>query len=97
MHRKTDAEENDEQKRRNIRKRKRMLKSMKVVPFILLTLAISVVPGAVIGLKGVSSHSELLALILSACSNSAVNPVIYCTQIEELHVERNKHNATYTD
>ena len=87
MHRKTDAEENDEQKRRNNRKRKRMLKSMKVVSFILLTLAISVVPGAVIGMKGVSSQSELLTLILSSCSNSAVNPFIYCTQIEELYKE----------
>ena len=87
MHRKTASADNEEQKRRNIRKRKRMLKSMKVVSFILLTLAISVVPGAVIGLKGVSSQSELIALILSACSNSAVNPIIYCTQIEELYKE----------
>ena len=90
MHRKTDAEENDEQKRRNIRKRKRMFKSIKVVSLIILTLTISVVPGAVIGLKGVSSQSELLALILSACSNSAVNPIIYCTQIEELYKEIKK-------
>ena len=96
MHRKTDAEENDEQKRRNIRKRKRMLKSIKVVSLIILTLTISVVPGAVIGLKGVSSQSELLALILSACSNSAANPIIYCTQIEELYKEIKK-NVTYAD
>ena len=87
MHRKTASADNEEQRRRNIRKRKRILKSMKVVSFILLTLAISVVPAAVIGLKGVSSQSELLALILSACSNSAVNPVIYCTQIKELYKE----------
>ena len=90
MHHRTDVEvraQTDESKQRNVRKRKRMLNSMKVVSFILLALLISFIPALVVSFKGLSSRTELLLLILFSCSNSAVNPIINCTNIKELWKE----------
>ena len=87
MHHKTDTEvsaQTDESKERNVRKRKRMLNSMKVVSFILLALLVSIIPAVVVSFKGLSSRTELLLLVLFSSSNSAVNPIIYCTNIKEV-------------
>ena len=87
MHHKTDTEvsaQTDESKERNVRKRKRMLNSMKVVSFILLALLVSIIPAVVVSFNGLSSRTELLLLVLFSSSNSAVNPIIYCTNIKEL-------------
>ena len=87
MHHKTDTEvsaQTDESKERNVRKRKRMLNSMKVVSFILLALLVSIIPAVVVSFKGLSSRTELLLLVLFSSSNSAVTPIIYCTNIKEL-------------
>lgn len=64
-----------------------MIKSMKVVSLILITLVISIIPAVVRGFKRVLSRSDLVMLICFSASNSAVNPIIYCTQIEDLNKE----------
>ena len=87
MHHKTDIdvrEQTDESKQRNVRKRKRMLNSMKVVGFILLALLVSLLPAVVFSFRGLSSSAELLFLILFAKSSSVLNPIINCIHIKEL-------------
>lgn len=84
LHNKTCIDDNPD---RNIRTRKRMIKSMKVVSLILITFVISIIPAVVLGIKGVTSRFDMVMLICFSASNSAVNPIIYCTQIEDLNKE----------
>ena len=84
LHNKTCIDDNTD---RDIRKRKRMIKSMKVVSLILITLVISIILVVVLGIKGVLSQLDMVMLICFSVSNSAVNPIIYCTQIEDLNKE----------
>lgn len=77
----------DENERQNIRTRKRMVKSMKVVSFILITFMISVLPAVVLALKGVSSRLDMCILVGFSAFHSAINPAIYCSQIKDLNKE----------
>lgn len=83
----SNLEHANENERQNIRTRKRMVKSMKVVSLILITFMISVLPAVVLALKGVSSRLEMCILVGFSAFHSAVNPVIYCTQIKDLNKE----------
>lgn len=89
VHKKTgcNMEEIDDNTRKHIRMKKRMVKSMKVVSFILITLMISIIPSVVIGLKGVTSRLDILLIICFSVSNSVINPIIYCAQIDDLKKE----------
>lgn len=89
LHRKTDCnlEHMDDNRRQKIRMKKRMVKSMKVVSLILTTFLISTAPAAVLGLKGVSSHLDIILLLGFSTLNSALNPIIYCSQIKILREE----------
>lgn len=89
VHKKTgcNMEETDDNTRKHIRMKKRMVKSMKVVSFILITLMISIIPSVVIGLKGVTSRLDILLIICFSVSNSVINPIIYCAQIDDLKKE----------
>lgn len=86
LHQKTDCnlENMDDNRRREIRMKKRMVKSMKTVSLILTTFLISTIPAVVLGLKGVSSHLDIILLLGFSTLNSAVNPIIYCSQIKIL-------------
>lgn len=83
----SNMEHIDENERQHTRMRKRMMKSMKVVSLILITFMISVLPAVVIGLKGVSSRLDMCILVGFSAFHSAINPVIYCTQIKDLNKE----------
>lgn len=83
----SNMEHVDENERQHTRMRKRMMKSMKVVSLILITFMISVLPAVVIGLKGVSSRLDMCILVGFSAFHSAINPVIYCTQIKDLNKE----------
>lgn len=89
LNRKTDCnlEHMDDNRRQKIRMKKRMIKSMKVVSLILTTFLISTAPAAVLGLKGVSSHLDIILLLGFSTLNSALNPIIYCSQIKILRKE----------
>lgn len=89
LHRKTDCnlENMDDNRRREIRMKKRMVKSMKTVSLILTTFLISTIPAVVLGLKSVSSHLDIILLLGFSNLNCAVNPIIYCSQIEVLRKE----------
>lgn len=89
VHKKTgcNMEEIDDNTRKHIRMKKRMVKSMKVVSFILITLVVSIIPSVVIGLKGVTSRLDILLIICFSVSNSVINPIIYCAQIDDLKKE----------
>lgn len=77
----------DDNRRQKIRMKKRMIKSLKVVSLILTTFLISTAPAAVLGLKGVSSHLDIILLLGFSTLNSALNPIIYCSQIKILREE----------
>lgn len=83
----SNLERVDENERQNIRTRKRMVKSMKVVSLILITFMISVLPAVVLALKGVSSRLDMCILVGFSAFHSAINPAIYCTQIKDLNKE----------
>lgn len=89
LHQKTDCNQEhiDNNRRRINRMRKRMVKSMKVVSLILITFMIAMVPAIVIGLKGVTSRLDIFILVCFSVSNSGLNPIIYCTQIDCLKKE----------
>lgn len=82
-----NLEHADENERQNIRTRKRMVKSMKVVSLILITFMISVLPAVVLALKGVSSRLDMCILVGFSAFHSAINPAIYCSQIKDLNKE----------
>lgn len=83
----SNLERVDENERQNIRTRKRMVKSMKVVSFILITFMISVLPAVVLALKGVSSRLDMCILVGFSAFHYAINPAIYCSQIKDLNKE----------
>ena len=100
MHHKTDKEvrgQTDESRQRSVRQRKRMLKFMKVVTFILQALLIPVIPEVVAGFRGLSSPNRVTDSGLFSNSNSAVNPIIYYTDQYErtVHVYRSENNVNY--
>lgn len=83
----SNLERVDENERQNIRTRKRMVKSMKVVSLILITFMISVLPAVVLALKGVSSRLDMCILVGFSAFHSAINPAIYCSHIKDLNKE----------
>lgn len=89
LHQKTDCnlEHIDNNRRRINRTRKRMVKSMKVVSLILITFMIAMIPAIVIGLKGVTSRMDIFVIVCFSVLNSGLNPIIYCTQIDDLKKE----------
>lgn len=72
------------------RQRKRIVKSMKLVTIVLVVLVLSLCPTLALGFVFDMTPTEYLVLICFSLFHSAVNPIIYCIQIEDFKKEIQK-------
>lgn len=72
------------------RQRNRIMKSMKLVTIVLVVLIVSLCPTLALGFIPNLSPIEYLLLMSFSLINSVVNPIIYCTQIENFKNEVKK-------
>lgn len=73
-----------------IRQRNRIMKSMKLVTIVLVVLIVSLCPTLALGFTPILPPMEYLLLLCFSLINSAVNPIIYCIQIEDFKNEVKK-------
>lgn len=73
-----------------IRQRNRIMKSMKLVTIVLVVLIVSLCPTLALGFIPNLTPIEYLILLCFSLINSAVNPIIYCIQIDDFKKEVKK-------
>lgn len=73
-----------------IRQRNRIMKSMKLVTIVLVVLIVSLCPTLALGFIPNLPPIEYLILLCFSLINSAVNPIIYCIQIDDFKKEVKK-------
>lgn len=73
-----------------IRQRNRIMKSMKLVTIVLVVLIVSLCPTLALGFIPKLPPIEYLILLCFSLINSAVNPIIYCIQIDDFKKEVKK-------
>lgn len=73
-----------------IRQRNRIMKSMKLVTIVLVVLIVSLCPTLALGFIPNLTPIEYLILLCFSLINSAINPIIYCIQIDDFKKEVKK-------